>query len=626
MAHAPAVDSDDVLHLADGEDVPSVHVPEPVDDDYSEAEVAQGTIHVWDEDSENEDEPQPPRNVFRAAARRAIIPAASWKTFLLGSSVPGTLSTMHVGMNLFAASLHPAVLLSIPVFFVRAGIPQGMAALSVYATIGALGGSIWVILGRYVGGRTVEAVTGTAFGMHTRWKRNLGRALSGIILAAYCTGAAVIAYHALADLLLHVFFHYAYRGDWLHDRAFVTFVVGGVITLPLVILPLPKRAIIQLASMVATVCYPVTAALMVFHLWRRTSDIPTWQGTHIPSYRDVRDGQTWPWATQAMLPVLTLSTAPAQVLLHNRSLRRADVLHSKVRSFMTAQATQVLLVIVTTYIIGVQIGTISANISVGGLHGNLFTSFPMDDDVVNVARLVYCALLATHMCLCVVTSRASWSRLLKLFRILPKSTGRRMSKSVRDALSGTSLWAVTAVSAYYSGAGGVLRPKEMGSELRFLRAVEYTGIMGAVAGIILPAIIWIVLFRVRRPRAILPIRVANRMGQSMKNYLFGPLSSLIRTRRPAQIDPEEQPLLQTAAAHGTEYNATLSFMPNHLNEDSQSTRDEATIILLARKEREMQRSTRLRRRLQEVVIIFIMLPLGVLLLVAGSTELLQGGN
>ena len=116
------------------------------------------------------------------------------------------------------------------------------------------------------------------------------------------------------------------------------------------------------------------------------------------------------------------------------------------------------------------------------------------------------------------------------------------------------------------------------------------------------------------------------MGQSMKDYLFGPLSSLIRTRRPAHFDPEEQPLIQPAVSHGTAYDGNLPFMPNHLNEDSQETRDEATLILLARKEREMQRATRGRRRLQEAVIICVMFPLSMLLVCAGTAELLQGGN
>lgn len=378
--------------------------------------------------------------------------------------------------------------------------------------------------------------------------------------------------------------------------------------------------------MVATVCYPATIVLMVLHLWRRASDVNWGIEAPYPHIEPATNTGAWPWATQAMLPVFTLSTAPAQVLLHNRSLRRTDVLHSKVHSFMVAQVIQVVLVLLVAYIMAVQIGIIGANIEVGGLHGNLFTSFPMDDDVMNAARLVYCALLATHVCLCVVTSRASWSRLLKLVRVLPKSSARRMSKVVRDATSGSLLWALTAISAYYSSAGGVRHPKESGSEIRFLRAVEYTGILGAVAGIILPSFIWIVLFRIRRPRAILPVRLATRMGQSMKDYLFGPLSSLIRTRRPAHFDPEEQPLIQPAVSHGTAYDGNFPFMPNHLNEDSQETRDEATLILLARKEREMQRATRGRRRLQEAIIICVMFPLSMLLVCAGTAELLQGGN
>lgn len=124
-----------------------------------------------------------------SAAHRRIC----WR-FLTSKGTPASLSAPHVCANLFAASLHPAVLLSMPHFFQRTGISLGVVGLIVVGILGGVGGGVWVVLGRYVGRSTVEAITGASFGKTTKWKGNIGKAVSGIMLAVYATGAAVIAY------------------------------------------------------------------------------------------------------------------------------------------------------------------------------------------------------------------------------------------------------------------------------------------------------------------------------------------------------------------------------------------------------------------------------------------------
>jgi hypothetical protein len=121
--------------------------------------------------------------------------ARQWLRLLTHSSAAhASLSAPHVSANLFAASLHPGVLLSMPHYFARTGTLAGAAGLLGVAILGGAGGGLWVVLSRYVKGKTVEAITGESFGKHTRWKGNVGRAVAGVLLATYATGAAVIAY------------------------------------------------------------------------------------------------------------------------------------------------------------------------------------------------------------------------------------------------------------------------------------------------------------------------------------------------------------------------------------------------------------------------------------------------
>lgn len=114
---------------------------------------------------------------------------------LTNPGAPNTLSAPHVSLNLFSASLHPSVLLSMPFYFDRTGTTLGLVGLIAVGVLGGVGGGLWAVLSRYVGGKkTVEAITGASFGKNTKWKGRFGKAIAGSMLAAYATGAAFIAY------------------------------------------------------------------------------------------------------------------------------------------------------------------------------------------------------------------------------------------------------------------------------------------------------------------------------------------------------------------------------------------------------------------------------------------------
>lgn len=427
---------------------------------------------------------------------------------------------------------------------------------------------------------------------------------------------------AMTDLLLQVFFHYAKVGSVLHDRAFVTLFVGGFLvrdrtyqTLPLLISKTPKRSLIQIQSWTVVVCYPVIIAIMYARMGRWLPSLPS------PAEAPVADVYTWPWASTAMVPLLVLSASPAQILAHNRSLRRKGAYVSNVRTFYMAQCCQSLLALLLIYVVGVDIGMVGSEELHGGLHANFFSALPIDDNMVNAARVLYAVLLAAHLCLCLASARSSWSRLLNAMNIQPWRTTRpsqrdapsdaspvhaptswrvsdlqlplvhappgaedrawRQFRNVRSVLSGLVLWSITALAAFFSGVGGVFRRGEkVGEELRFLRSMEVIGVGGAVVGFIMPAIIWLVLFRIRRPRAIL-LSQSQSMRRRMSRYLLSPLTALV----PSTQSAEREPLLPASEPEAQ--------IPTHENEETPTTRDEATFILLARKERELQQRTRL---------------------------------
>ncbi|PKI84581.1 hypothetical protein MVES1_001857 [Malassezia vespertilionis] len=633
-------------------------------------------IHVWDEESDEELE------AYMRKQKKPLLPfvilpeqhaptpgkklrslASWWRTLLIGSAAPGTLSVGHVAMNMASTALHPGVLLAMPVYFIRAGVVPGFIVFVLTTMLSAFGGALWVTLGRYVGSSSIESVTGKAFGMNTQWKRKLGIMLSSAVLMVYCTGAAVVGYHAMTDLLLQVFFHYTPTTSVFHDRAFVTLVVGGIMTLPVLVAATPQRHIMQVQSWSLILCYPAIIAILYVQMkdWHlpsvRPKLEPSWPSVTLVPMPHLQD-YTWPWASTAMVPLLVLSALPAQILAQSRSLQRKAVYDSNVHTFYLAQSIQAAVIIAITFFVGVDIGLVGTDDLHRGLYPNFFSALPLDDDKVNIARGLFCLLLASHLCLCLTSASSACSRILKALGIqfkplahgansgvqraasprlaantAPHEAGaqaieaRKKRRFWRGAASGLVLWCITAFTAYSSGVGGVFRREEKeGKELRFLRSVEVIGIMGAVVGFILPAVIWLVLFRIRRPRAILLAQTES-MQKRLQQYLLSPLSALIPvlSRQPARSAQEAEPLLQEQ--DGNAYGAVVpeASIPRHENEYSASDRDEGTYILLARKERQLQRVARGRRILQEFIVVVVLLPFGLFLVVSASIELAAGG-
>jgi len=484
----------------------------------------------------------------------------------------------------------------------------------------------------------------------------------------------------MTDLLLQVFFHYSLPGQIFHDRAFVTLAIGGLLTLPLLLSTTPKRNMIQIQSWTVILFYPAIVIIMLLRIgdWNLHG---FWDPDYISNSGSVAmvpslklRGYLWPWASTAMLPLFTLSASPPQILAHNRSLRRKNVYDSNVKSFLIAQMIQISLLLFTTYMVAIQVGVFGASKMLGGLHANFFSSLPLDDDYVNVCRVLFSILLASHLTVCLASARSCWSHLLNVFNVHPlrsvqpptphfmkRSTPSRRTRSsstfpspawlpsasrsiepisefpeviawkrfklLRDMLAGFTLWTITALTAFFSGVGGVfMREEKEGEELRFLRSLETIGLVGAFVGFILPALIWLVLFRIRKPRAILMLQT-KAMRRRINQYLLSPLSNLIGK----STYLEEEPLLgQQAPCSYTEAGpsrSTQSFpvaMPNHLNEHTSSNCDDATLILLARKERDLQRKSRFRRRFQELLVVLALLPFGLFLVIMALIELLEG--
>jgi hypothetical protein len=613
----------------------------------------------------------------------------SWFTKLTKSpAAQASLSAPQVSANLFSASLNPAVLLSMPAYFARTGILIGVIGLAVVATLAGAGGGLWVVLGRYVGGNTIEAITAASCGRNTRWKGNIGRAFSGILLAVYATGTAVIAYFALADLLLQVLFHYSPRGIPLHDRLFVTIVVGGIITTPLVIFPLAKRNLIRLSTLCAMLFYPCILAILLTFISKSPQTDKPKAPISMPSLNPLYPPSIW--APFSLLPLLSLSASPLQIIAHNRSLRRTGISGSNVKAFLVAQAAQTIAAVGLAVAFGIGIGTQGMEARLGvDIHANLFTTLPTTD-MLNIARTLFILILSSHLALCLVTARSSWARLLKLLNLNPLRTRvantpsrapedvdgadttaalsdsapegsthtqqtatrrairkmpRRWGRRARDALAGLLLWSITAFTAYWSGVGG-FHPKkgdktnvdDAAVEANFTRAQEVLGLIGAGVGFVLPALVWIILFHIRRPRAILPPFAAD-MARQASAWFLGPQSVLARQRRSAENDAERQPLISNDDSHDSPraFRASLErsmsrgsmgdSIPYWHNETEQADRDgdEATRILLARKERQMQKRSRGRRLYQDVIVLAAILPLGVSLIVLGALDLKHGG-
>ena len=110
----------------------------------------------------------------------------AWWKLLTNPSTPASLSAPHVSANLFSASLHPAVLLSMPHYFARTGVLLGTIALVAVAVLGGVGGGLWVVLSRYVNGSSVEAIVGASFGRYTPWKGGAGTSEFGTAVGNVC--------------------------------------------------------------------------------------------------------------------------------------------------------------------------------------------------------------------------------------------------------------------------------------------------------------------------------------------------------------------------------------------------------------------------------------------------------
>ncbi|KAK0544719.1 hypothetical protein OC846_005959 [Tilletia horrida] len=703
-----------------------------------------------------------------------------WR-FLTSPPTQNSLSAPAVTLNLFAGSLHPAVLLSMPYYFERTGLALGLIGLLGVGFLSGVGGGLWIVLARYVGRvddeeepdqamhqadhasrkrakkiatygeggnmTTLEGVTGAALGRHTVWKRSLGRTISGALLAVYATGTAFLAYFALADLLLQVLLHYSPRGVPTHDRLFVTAVIGGLITAPLVIFPLAKRTLIRFSTGAAVVLYPILLTLLLVKIYTMDLDTalppvnvqgPNAQPLHPPSI----------WAPYSLLPVLTLSSSPLQIIQHNRSLRRIGMSRSNTKAFMAAQAGQVFLVAGIGVAFGIGVGTqgMGKRLGITLTHPNLMASLPTDDHLFNMARVCFVLLLATHFALCLVTARSSWGRLLRLYHLNPfryrrgnrtssneqPATPRRQSNESRpsavprrngpesdtpptiaqrpsgtsnfphagsfpaarrklprqwnrlsrNALGGLILWCFCASTAYLSGVGGLRRSKneKAGEEARFVRSAEIVGLLGAAVGFVLPGLVWVVLFHVRRPRAILlagslgqqVAAVAHDLGSRAGAWLRG-LSiarreRLERERRRRQqggdafADDEERrglltrdgqaadrdqdetdaddeghsavvgrPSVSTERAvdmpsSGSPPSITFS-QPRRVpaNTENRPQSPDPLAVLLAQKERQLQRRRRGRRLYQDLLVCAAVLPFGMALVVLGAMELSRGG-
>ena len=379
----------------------------------------------------------------------------------------------------------------------------------------------------------------------------------------------------------------------------------------------------------------------------------------------------------------------------------------------------------------------------------MFTSLPKDDDMINFARLLFVLLLSSHLALCVVTARSSWSRILRKFKMNPlrwrqritmsssagnnamrvqrsdnngaharetharnastdsnahegergtdshdetmdspvvssatvtpnrashpasstaqqptkpkrtakgiakvKKAPRRWGKLARNALAGLILWGLVAGLAYASGNGRIRRGdgEKEGEEARFTRASEVLGLMGALVGFVMPSLVWMILFWIRRPRSILPVEA----GEMERRPLLPHTRSEGLVPEAAagfgKHGPKPRGTAQENAEQGEQagghWHASVQAVPSagdtrDLDSDDEGhrgevfrtwvrhahapQRDEETAILLARKERSMQKRTRGQRRWQDLFVLGGVLPLGLALLVLGAIELAAGG-
>jgi len=132
------------------------------------------------------------------------------------------------------------------------------------------------------------------------------------------------------------------------------------LTTPLVIFPLAKRNLIKLSTWIALLSYPAVVTILIVKSreedqgFNSNTPLLHWKTFSSPfNFNPLKPPSIW--APISLLPLLTLSSSPLQILAHNRSLRRSDQSKSNVKAFMVAQTLQVAGVVAISTAVGVGI-------------------------------------------------------------------------------------------------------------------------------------------------------------------------------------------------------------------------------------------------------------------------------
>lgn len=190
----------------------------------------------------------------------------------------------------------------------------------------------------------------------------------------------------------------------------------------------------------------------------------------------------------------------------------------------------------------------------------VFSQLPADDGWVNVARLCMVALVLGSSNMWIIRGRDTVLKAMGVEHGERQKAGRWV---------GLAMWAVVVL---FAGIGGVVADK-----------IELVGVMATLAiGWLLPSVFFIVTFHVRSP-----------------------LSIIFTDRNPPPATAElAQPPVPVSASHSTRSGRA------HSHADSLS--DPSTDMLLARKEKQLQKR-RLERRLWQDLIVYVgILPVGCL--------------
>lgn len=128
----------------------------------------------------------------------------------------------------------------------------------------------------------------------------------------------------------------------------------------MVVFPLAKRTLIRLSTFMAVLLYPVLIAIVLSKVYTLPTDLPKdvpqfVVSGKVPNFNPLHPPSVW--AQFSMLPLLTLSSSPLQILAHNRSLRRRGLSGSNVKAFIGAQIGQVTVVVGICIAFGIGAGT-----------------------------------------------------------------------------------------------------------------------------------------------------------------------------------------------------------------------------------------------------------------------------